>query len=70
MLIRSQAHEVVGEITDMRNDMTTIRADTKKAVQEANQEMMEYVNNKLDERLALLEARQTGPKEIEKKQVK
>ena len=60
--IRSQVNEMVDEMAEMRNNMTTIRDDTKRTVQEANQEMMDYVNNQLDERLARLE-------EIEKKQV-
>ena len=30
---------------------------------------MKYVNNQLDERFARFEGRQTGPKEMEKKQV-
>ena len=63
--LRSQVKAVVEEVTDLKDNIATIREDSKKA----KEDIIQYVNEQLNERFAKWDERQTGPGIAQKKQV-
>ena len=63
--LRSQVKAVVEEVTDLKDNIATIREDSKKV----KEDVIQYLHEQLNERFAKWDERQTGPGVAQKKQV-